>query len=196
MDRFFTFWRKHIKIPAEAQAFMETHAQLKHYQKGEVFSAPDEARLYWCYILDGLVGGIYYSEDGSMQIRWLATPNNYFTGTEHLFTKKPQPLFIEFLRPTTLLLLPREIALEGQRRYPAISELFHILKQHHINRLRKQVAVFEHIDFYGRYQTFLAELPELAFHTTKAQQASFLHISRGSFFRVQKQYLLSTKKSR
>lgn len=189
VERFFTFWSRYMAIPEDARNFLEQHGMIKQFAKGAIFSRPDEARRYWCFVLDGLVAGIHYPDDGQRVMRWLTIPFSYFTDTEHLFTKRAGNVHIEFLRPTILFMLRNEIALEGQRRFWSISELFHILKQHHINRLRKYALIFQQPSHYQKYKLLIEELPEIVAQTTNEQRWHYLQMSKGSYYRAKKRYL-------
>ena len=192
MERLFTFWSHYMAIPEEARNFLEDHGIIKQFAKGTIFSQPDEARHYWCFVLEGLVASIYYLNNGQRVMRWLTIPFSYFTGTEHLFTKRAANVHIEFLKPTTLFMLHSNSALEGQQHFPSISELFHILKQHQLNRLRKYLIVFQQANHYQKYKLLMEELPEIVTHTSNEQRRHFLQMSRGSYYKIKKRYLKET----
>lgn len=190
MNRLFDFWERYMPIPDDARRFLERHGRIRQYPKSTIFSSPDEPKYYWCFTLEGLVAGLHYAKEGkTSSFRWLSIPNSYFTGTEHVFTKRVGNVHIEFLKPTSLFMLHNEIATEGQRRFWCISELFHILKQHQINRLRKYALIFQQANHYQKYKLLVEELPEIVAHTTNEQRWHYLQISKGSYYKVKKRYL-------
>ncbi|MDX3912728.1 MULTISPECIES: cyclic nucleotide-binding domain-containing protein [Olivibacter] len=189
MQRLFDFWERYMRIPDDARLFLERHGIIKQFTKGAIFSQPDDARQYWCFVLEGLVAGNHYRADGQRIVRWLLVPYSYFTGTEHLYTKRSGNVHIEFLKSTALFMLRNEIAVEGQRRFWSISELFHILKQHQINRLRKYALIFQQPSHYQKYKLLVEELPEIVAQTTNEQRWHYLQISKGSYYKVKKRYL-------
>jgi len=188
MDRFFTFWSNYMDISADARNYITNHARIRQY-KPKVFSYADDPMPYWCFVLEGLAAGIHYTADRQRNIRWLATPYHYFTGTEHPFTKRQTDVAIEFLDSSVLFLLRNEHAVIAQQRYPAVSELFHILKQHRINQLRKQVLLLQEQNNYERYRILVEELPEIVQHSNNIVQREVLQVSKGTFYRIKKRYL-------
>lgn len=184
-----------MAIPEEAQRFLMRYGQLKNYPKHAIFSYPDEPKYYWCFILEGLIAALHYPDQNRPPtIRWFSIPYSYFTGTEHPFTKKSNGVHLEVLKNSTLLLLSGDLVIEAQARHPAISELFHILKQHQLTRFRKYVSLLQQKDDYERYKILVEELPEIVQYTTTLQQAQFLQMSRGWFFKLKKRYLLENFK--
>lgn len=191
MERFFTFWSHYMDIPPDAREYIFDHARINRYRP-KVFSYPDDPKPYWCFVLDGLAANVYDTVNRHGIIRYLITPNAHFTGTEHPFTKKGGDIYIELLKPTTLFMLRNNFALEAQQRFTAVSELFHILKQHQINNLRKHLQVFQQRRIVDKYRYMAEQLPDVIKHTNNRQQARFLQISESSLYEAKKSYLFES----
>jgi len=191
MERFFTFWSRYMDIPPDARKYIFDHARIRRYTP-RVFSYPDDPKPYWCFVLDGLAANVYDTVNRYGIIRYLITPNAHFTGTEHPFTKKGGDIYIELLKPTTIFMLRNNFALEAQQRFPAVSELFHILKQHQINNLRRHLLVFQQGRIIDKYRYMAEQLPEVITHTNNRLQARFLQISESSLYDAKKRYLLES----
>lgn len=190
MHRLFDFWEHYMSIPHDARLFLERHGQIRQYKKNTIFSSPDEPKYYWCFTLEGLVAGLHYAKDGKTNsFRWLSTPYSYFTGTEHAFTRRAGNIYTEFLMDTTFVQLPGTLAIIGQQQYPAISELFHILKQHQVYHLRNYVLLLQEKKYDERYRMLIEEMPEIIQHSTNKIQQRFLQVGNGTFYRIKKRYL-------
>ncbi|MEH6305251.1 hypothetical protein RYH73_06330 [Olivibacter sp. CPCC 100613] len=190
MHRLFDFWERYMRIPDDARLFLENHGQIKQYRKSTIFSSPDEPKYYWCFTLEGLVAGLHYAKDGKKSsFRWLSIPNSYFTGTEHVFTRRAGSVYTTFLKDSTVFQLRADAASTAQRRYTAVSEFFHILKQHQLTRLRNHVLLLQTTDYYERYRILIEEMPDIVQHCDIGIQQEYAHLSRGTFYRVKKRYL-------
>lgn len=190
MHRLFDFWELYMRIPLDARLFLERHGQIKQYRKSTIFSSPDEPKYYWCFTLEGIAAGLHYSKDGrTSSFRWLSIPNSYFTGTEHAFTRRTGNVYTTFLKDTVVFQLHADVASTAQQHYPAVSEFFHILKQHQLTRLRNHILLLQTRDYYERYRILVEEMPEIINSCDVGIQQKYAHLSHGTFYRMKKRYL-------
>lgn len=193
MQRFWDFWiRQSSPVSREAMDFLHQYHRVRAYTRGEIIRFADEDFPFLCIVLDGTVGGYQYNRLDKRIMRELALPHDFFTGTNHAFSNRRHTLEFVALKPTRLLLLPVARAREGQHLYREISELFHVLKQRKIIRLRKLVSLYQEKQLYERYVLLWDLLPEIAKspHMTNATLAALLHISLSHFKRLKQRYVL------
>lgn len=188
MERLFEFWRRYMDIPKEVEDFFKQHTEIKPYEKGSLISQPDRNVEIWSFVFQGLVAGVHYPETGGRQIRWFALPNHFFTSTTHLFTKNKAE-HIEVLKNSTILQIPRTVAQEGQQKYLAISEFFHILLQQRIKQYRNYIHLMQEENTKERYISFIETMPEIVAATTQEQHCQYLRMSNGSYYSAKNAYL-------
>ena len=176
-----------MSIPAEVEDFFKQHAEIKPYEKGSLISQPDRNIETWSFVLEGLVAGVHYPEAGSKQIRWFALPNHFFTSTTHLFTRNKAE-HIEVLKNSIILQIPRTVAQEGQQKYLAISEFFHILLQQRIKQYRNYIHLMQEENTNERYVSFIENMSEIVAVTTQEQHFQYLRMSNGSYYAAKKAY--------
>lgn len=166
---------------------------MRHYRRGQVIKLGMDDFPFFCIVLSGSAGGYQTNRRGQRVLRELALPLDFFTGTEHTFSSTRRPLDFAALRASTLLLLPIAYAREGQRLHTEISELFHVLKQRKILRLRKLVDVYQEPNHGERYRLFRELLPEVAHSpaTTNAIHADLLQMSVSHLKRLKKRFLVN-----
>lgn len=193
METLLTFWHKRCKpIDEQAQAYLAAHNRIRHHARDALIKAVDEQLPYLCIVLSGLVGGYQTNRQRQRVLRELALPMDFFTGTRHTFSSNRRAMEFVALKQTKVLLIPIAEAREGQGRYVEISELFHILKQRKILRLRKLVELYQETDRYTRYELLWELLPELAGSPllTNTTCAELLQMSLSHLKRIKKKYLL------
>lgn len=191
MEHFEQFWRNHYGPLGEAAIrYLYHHKQLRNYPRGQLIKLDKEEFPFLCIVMEGLVGGYQNDRNGRRVMRELALPMDFFTGTQHTFSSRKRPLEFIALKATRLLLISIPLARDGQWRFAEISELFHVLKQRKILRLRKLVEIYQETDAYGRYFLFWDLLPEIAGSplVTNATSAELLRISLGHLTKVKRKY--------
>ena len=194
-DLFDCFWERHCTaIRPVARAHLVARQRIVRYRHDELIKAPVDHFPYLCIVLEGAVGGYQYNRGGRRSMRELSLPMDFFTGTEHTFTDRKRTVEFVALRPTTLLQLTVSDAREAQALFYEVSELFHVLKQRKILRLRKLVELYQEDGYYERYALFRESLPDVAAATTNRIQAELLHMSLGHLKKLKKRYLRENKK--
>lgn len=192
MESLLAFLAKHAPSDASHE-FIQRRGHQVGYGKGDVIKLPDTPFPYFCVVLRGLVGGYQPSRDGRIALRDLVLPLDFFTGTEHLFTRRDQGVEHRALLATQLLRIPIEKARAGQLEQPTIAELFHVMKQRKINQLRKLVAIYQETDYYARYCVYRQVLPRYARELPHTVQRELLRMSHASYQRVKARYLRGGK---
>ncbi|SEN21018.1 Cyclic nucleotide-binding domain-containing protein [bacterium A37T11] len=189
MERFYKFWRAHYSdVRPQARSYVDGHHQLKMYRKGEVIKFPTDLFPYFCIVLEGLVGAYALSRSGRESMRELSLPLDFFTGTEHTFSRRQRPIEFRALEKTKLLLFKLDHAQEAQKLFQEVAELFQILKQRKILRLRRLIEVYQEEKAFDRYVEFATQLKELVLRVPIHFQAELLHISDGHFRKLRKRY--------
>ncbi|GGC38497.1 hypothetical protein GCM10011386_33250 [Parapedobacter defluvii] len=189
-DHFYHFWKHYCPdIRDIARAYLATHHRMVMYRRGEVIKVPDDYFPYLCIVLDGTVGGYQYNRSGKRSLRELLLPMDFFTGTEHTFSDRKASVEFVALRATTSLQITIADARKAQSLFFEVSELFHVLKQRKILRLRKLVALYQEDRYYDRYALFRELLPDVATTLTNGTQAELLHMSLGHLKKLKKRYV-------
>lgn len=191
MKRIVDFWAKYRpQADPAALEFLESDSIMLSYPKGEIIKLPDQHFPYFCVALEGVVGGYSLNGQPLPLLRELILPLDYFTGTWHPFTTKNHHTEYRALMDVDLLQIPLQHAAHGQQHYPDIAELFHVMKQHKLTILRYQVIIYQETDPYHRYRLYRRLFPSWDQILSNQIQQEFLHLSRSSYFRAKKQYLL------
>ena len=193
MKRVVDFWVKYRpQADPEALEFLDSDSIIVSFRKEEIIKLPDQHLPYFCVVLEGVVGG--YSLNGQSRplplLRELILPLDYFTGTPHPFSKRNLLTEYRALMPVQLLQIPLGRAVHGQQHYPDIAELFHVMKQRKLNLQRYKVLIYQESDPYYRYRLYRRLLPSWDQFLTNQIQQEFLHLSRSSYFRAKKKFLL------
>ncbi|WP_262249115.1 Crp/Fnr family transcriptional regulator [Parapedobacter soli] len=189
MNRFISYIRHRIPLPAEAEAFLWQHGRVMAYDRLNHFLTPQVRAPYWCVVLEGMAYGYTLDKDGQRYIHWFAMEMQGFTGVRHLYTPNPGLHYVQFAEVSRILRIPALKMREGKERFPELSELLHVMKQQYIDRQDKLVEVLQQESAYKRYTKFLAAFPALADRMTPDQTMDFINIARPTYYRVLKRYL-------
>src|SRR3546814_631148 len=191
MESFNNVWINHHRPLGEAAIqYLYSHKQLRDYPRGRLIKLDNEEFPFLCIVMEGLVGGYQKDRRGRRVLRELALPMDFFTGTQHTFSSRQRPMEFAALKATRLMLISVQAARAGQHRFTEISELFHVLKQRKILRLRKLVEIYQETDAYDRYFLFWDLLPEIAGSpmVTNATSAELLRMSLGHQTKIKRKY--------
>lgn len=190
MDSLYQFWTRYCnRIPDAARSFVHRQHVLHAYAQDECIKLPGEHFPYYCVVLGGIVGGYQTNHGGHPVLRDLVLPLDFFTGTEHPFTRRMKNIEYQALAGTTVMALPIAAASQGQLLHPQLAELFHVMKQRKIDQLRKLVAIYQETDYYARYCVYRELLPHYALELPHRVQEQLLRMSHAGYQRVKARYL-------
>lgn len=188
MERLFTFWQKYTPVPAHVKRYIEEHAQIREYLAGEYFMQAGERMPYWCLVLAGLACGYTIDEEGGHHIHWFALPYQGFIGVQHLYTQRRENVYIQFLRPTTIIQLYALRMREAKEQFPEVSELIHVLKQRFIGRQYRLIQVLQIMDGTERIIMFKQAFPILFSSLNPEQLAAHLNLSLSTVYRALRKF--------
>ncbi len=189
LHTFLHFWTTHLRqVPDAAIAYMTAHASVASYRRGTYLMLADGRWPYWNFVLEGLVAAYHYDEAGHVQVPWLVTAMDYFTGTIHAFTDKREELYIQCLQDTVVVQLPIMRIREGQQHFWAISELMNILKQRKMRREAEWRGILLHMGGEARFFAFFNAFPQLAPQLRRQDVCALLQISASTYKRAKRRY--------
>ncbi len=183
MERFLTLIGRKIPIDAPTRQLLETHGQLRGFKAGDYFLLSGETKRYWCFILAGMAAAVDRNSEFGTYYRYVVVPHGYFTGTKHPFSQSQPGLFIQFLRPTTLFLLPLDSFRYAQENLLPFGNFVQVLKQ---RRLLMQEALAEVLaqSRIRRYGTLYALLPEVFHALNDEERRKLLRVDRATYYKA------------
>lgn len=159
-----------------SQAFLKEHGKLTFHKKGTYYKIAGIPMSTWCFIIDGLVAKEAIQADTTIRIERISGKNEYFTGTNHPYSDTPTALAIKFLQPTVLFEINNTDFKRAISLHSELNAIFHILKQHKVNRLQSIVHMLKHPSLHRVHELFRC-MPDIMTLLTIKERCSFLNIS-------------------
>lgn len=182
MERFFTHAGRNSRLDTPTRHFLETHGQILSFKAGDYFLLSGETKRYWCFILSGMAAAVDRDDRLGVYYRYVLLRQGYFTGTKHPFSQSPPGLFIQFLRPTTLFLLPLDSFRYAQENLQAFGNFVQVLKQ------RRMLMQERMMDLLGeekknRYGFLYTAMPEIYHALTDVERRRLIRLEKSFYHR-------------
>lgn len=183
MERFFIHADRYVRFDNPTRHFLESHGQLRLFNTADYFLLSGETIRYWCFILSGIVATVGSNAAGEPYYRFILLRYSYFTGTKHPFSQSPPGLFIQFLQPTALLVLPLDSFRYAQEHLLPFSNFVQVLKQ---RRILQQEAMAEVLSApkSKRYGALYTQLPELFRALRDDERRKLLRVDRATYYKA------------
>lgn len=183
MERFFKYVERHVRLDPPTKHFLKAYGQIQQFKAGDYFLRGGETKWYWCCVLSGMAAAVDQSARLGTIYRFVVQPCGYFTGTRHPFSQRDAGLFIQFLRPTTLYLLPLDSFRYAQEHLQPFGNFVQVLKQ---RRMLQQEAMIDLLGEpkSGRYAALYKLLPEHYAALTDTERRRLIRVERSVYFRA------------
>lgn len=176
MERMNNFFNSYHTLSEASQSYLKDYGKLKFYKKGAYYKMANIPISTWCFIIDGVVAKEVLEADTTIRIERISGKNEYFTGSNHPYSDTPTAIDIKFLQPTILYEISNHDFQHALLHYPELSTIFHILKQHKVNRLQDIVHILKLPPMHRMHQLYLT-MPHILPLLTIKERRSFLNIS-------------------
>ncbi|GEM63380.1 hypothetical protein SF1_13620 [Sphingobacterium faecium NBRC 15299] len=176
MERMQDFFSKYHQLSASAKNYIKEHGKLHFYKKGSYYKIAGIPMSTWCFIIDGVVAKEVLEADTFIRIERINGKNEYFTGSNHPYSDRATSVAIKFLQPTILYEISNSHFKHALKQYPELSTIFHILKQHKVNRLQDIVHILKLPPLHRVHELSL-KMPHIMPLLTIKERRSFLNIS-------------------
>lgn len=188
----YNYWKRLLPHhDVDALNFVIQKGTIKHFKKNDLIKLADEPLPYLFVVLEGYVGGYQLNDQQDLVLVELVLPKDYFNGTKHPFSKSATRTEYRALTSVIIFQLHHLHAQEGQKRFPDISEVFHIQKQRKINFLNIHVFLLQEQNLSKRYHRFRKVLPMLALELPQYIQCQLLQTSSAHLRRIKKLWMKS-----
>jgi signal-transduction protein with cAMP-binding, CBS, and nucleotidyltransferase domain len=176
MERMKNFFNKYHELSDASKTYLKEHGKLAFYKKGTYYKIAGIPIRNWSFIIDGVVAKEVQQTDSSVRIERISGKNEYFTGTNHPYSDTPTAVAIKFLQPTILYEISNTDFKNSLALYPELDAIFHILKQHKINKLQQIVHILNLPSIHRIHELFVC-MPHIMSLLTIKERCSFLNIS-------------------
>lgn len=170
------FFSKYLHLSEPSKTYLKENGKLNFYQKGSYYKIAGIPMPAWCFIIDGVVAKEVLEADTTIRIERISGQNDYFTGCNHPYSDTATAIAIKFLQPTILFEISNTNFKHAQEQYPELSAIFHVLKQHKVNRLQDIVHILNLPPSHRVHELFL-KMPHIMPLLTIKERRSFLNIS-------------------
>ena len=186
---FWAYWQAHCPTLGKAHRhWLENCIEvLPRVKRGERLFTTGQRPDYLYFVVEGLLANVLWDEDGRRRIPALAPAGHNLLTCANLYTHTQINGEIVALRRSTALRIPAVKLRNYKDSDVAASTLVHVLREKRIKQFRKQNALLMLADEKQRYRAFATVFPEFLRHTTQAEQADYLNISRTSITRVRRE---------
>lgn len=133
MERLIQFLKNYTSLSTATIDFLSTKGYITQQPKGAVLLKPNQIKMNWYLLLDGLVGYKMEQENGTEILQKICTPYHYFVGTKHLYSVKPNKYKLVVLQQAEIYRIQHVDLQHGIKQYPEINLLYHILKQRNLD---------------------------------------------------------------
>lgn len=184
MERFVTQVKALLRC-ADASKALLRHIKIREFGKNKVYCDEGEQKLYWCYVLDGLVGAYQYFEYEPPYMHWATLPGQTFTGTKHEYSDNSHSLEIRFLKDTKVAMIHLQLLRDLMDEHIPILRLINVLRQRRftIVDIKSRLMARNATD---RYRETLYEIPAIPATLNNNQLAQYLNINPKTLYKSRK----------
>ncbi|MCQ2225569.1 MAG: Crp/Fnr family transcriptional regulator [Paludibacteraceae bacterium] len=171
------------ELSSEAIEMLKTKTRVIRLNKGEYLQIEGDVCKYWGYVSEGLVR-MYYLHQEEEVTEQLAHDGDMFLDYESYFNQSPSRHFIQMLEPTTLYLFPHLECEELCKNNKEINLFFRKLTEKLFLLKKKRIkdTIFKPAKV--RYETLIAEKPNLVLRVPSIYIASYLGITPETLSRI------------
>lgn len=171
------------ELSAEAIELLKSKTRVIRLNKGEYLQIEGDVCKYWGFVSEGLVRMYYLSQEEEVTEQ-LAHDGDGFLDYESFFNQSPSRHFIQMLEPTTLYLFPHLECEELSKSNKEINLFFRKLTENVFLLQKKRIkdTIFKPAKV--RYETLIAEKPNLVLRVPSIYIASYLGITPETLSRI------------
>lgn len=171
------------EVSAETMELLKAKTRVVRLNKGEYLQIEGDVCKYWGYVNDGLVRMYYLNQEEEITEQ-LAHNGDMFLDYESFFNQSPSRHFIQMLEPTTLYLFPHLECEELCKTNHEVSLFFRKLTENIFLLKKKRIkdTIFKPAKV--RYETLIAEKPNLVLRVPSIYIASYLGITPETLSRI------------
>ena len=170
-------------LSAEAIELLKAKTRVIRLNKGEYLQIEGDVCKYWGYVSEGLVR-MYYIHQEEEITEQLAHDGDTFLDYESYFNQSPSRQFIQMLEPTTLYLFPHLECEELRKENMEINIFFRRLTENELLAQKKRIRETIFKPAKERYETLIAEKPNLVLRVPSIYIASYLGITPETLSRI------------
>ncbi|ERJ57939.1 Crp/Fnr family transcriptional regulator [Sphingobacterium paucimobilis] len=187
MEKFRSQVVKLLQCEASSNALLSM-TKVQHFDKNKIYCRDRDRCQQWCYVLDGLVGALYYYENHPPYMHWMTLPGQSFTGTKHEYSDSSHDLDIYILKDTRLAVIHLAELRRLMEIHAPIMRLINILRQRRSTIGDLKLRVMSHPPT-ERYRETLKHLPAIPATLNNKQLAQYLNIDPKTLYRSRRQEL-------
>lgn len=180
--------RKFAVITPEIEASLRAVICEKHFRKGDTIRGIVNLTSYAYYILSGSARLFYTHKSKEFTVSF-SFEHEFIVISRHVVMNMPDTVSIQFLEPTTVLLMPhlkvKEI-LGGVSRVNDTAGLMFLSTalMLYVSVLEERVSVMQSFGAEERYQWVLRRYPRINECANATQIASYLGITKETLYRI------------
>lgn len=162
---------------------MKAKTRVIRLSKGEYLQIEGDVCKYWGYVSEGLVRMYYLNQEEEITSQ-LAHDGDMFLDYESYFNQSPSRNFIQMLEPSTLYLFPHLECEELRKNNREINLFFRKLTEKLFLLKKKRITDTIFKPAKVRYETLIAEKPNLVLRVPSIYIASYLGITPETLSRI------------
>lgn len=171
------------ELSVEAIELLKAKTRVIRLSKGEYLQIEGDVCKYWGYVSEGLVRMYYLNQEEEITSQ-LAHDGDMFLDYESYFNQSPSRNFIQMLEPSTLYLFPHLECEEMRKNNREINLFFRKLTEKLFLLKKKRITDTIFKPAKVRYETLIAEKPNLVLRVPSIYIASYLGITPETLSRI------------
>ncbi len=171
------------ELSVEAIELLKAKTRVIRLSKGEYLQIEGDVCKYWGYVSEGLVRMYYLNQEEEITSQ-LAHDGDMFLDYESYFNQSPSRNFIQMLEPSTLYLFPHLECEELRKNNREINLFFRKLTEKLFLLKKKRITDTIFKPAKVRYETLIAEKPNLVLRVPSIYIASYLGITPETLSRI------------
>lgn len=171
------------ELYVEAIELLKAKTRVIRLSKGEYLQIEGDVCKYWGYVSEGLVRMYYLNQEEEITSQ-LAHDGDMFLDYESYFNQSPSRNFIQMLEPSTLYLFPHLECEELRKNNREINLFFRKLTEKLFLLKKKRITDTIFKPAKVRYETLIAEKPNLVLRVPSIYIASYLGITPETLSRI------------
>lgn len=171
------------ELSVEAIELLKAKTRVIRLSKGEYLQIEGDVCKYWGYVSEGLVRMYYLNQEEEITSQ-LAHDGDMLLDYESYFNQSPSRNFIQMLEPSTLYLFPHLECEELRKNNREINLFFRKLTEKLFLLKKKRITDTIFKPAKVRYETLIAEKPNLVLRVPSIYIASYLGITPETLSRI------------
>lgn len=183
------YFRRYGKIQISDIDYFFTLMQIKEFSKSEFILEAGKTCKHHYFISKGLTRTFYIDHNGTEKITQFAIENWWLTNWDSYKNETPSTSYIQTLEKSIVLQIEKSELEKAFSTIPALERIFRKITENWLIAIQRRSEFYLNLDSKGRYEKFIATLPDFNQRVPQYMIASYLEITPQHLSTIRAKYI-------